>query len=1047
MTRIFCLIMLAATTASADITRDERHAQFEACFEFSSMVKGGSVNPNWLDDGARFWYTDDEVYYEIETATGDRRIIEDPRDAVEDTEQNPAQGLLSPDGTMIAITREFDLYLEAADGSFSIRLTHDGSEEHAWGTYGALWSPDGAHLAVIRFDTRGLPTIPMVDWLDAAIPVERIPYPTAGEPRYGVSLAMVDVATQKLATVSLDGDAEDSLHPQGWTPDGQEMLLIRFDRLMKRQDLLAVARDGQVRTVITERSETFIDGLAFTGLLPHYHHRVNDESFLWLSQRDGYHHLDLYRYDGTKSHAVTRGDWPVVRPVAVDNDGGWVYFLAQSDTDSPYDRHLCRVGLGGENFQQLTADSGRHAVTLSPDFQYFIDNHSDANRSPRSDLRRTDGTLVATLAEADVSALDAMAYTPPERIVVKAADGKSDVSCALYTPPEFDPAKNYPVVEVIYAGPQWPVVPRLFAPGEYGDTAAALARLGYVTVIIDSPGTAGRGIDYQNAVYQKLGQIEIPDHVAALRNLAATRPWMDIERVGVHGKSWGGYFAIRAMLQAPDFYKVGVASSAVVDLATTADSPVVPYLGLPVDSPDAYAAANCLLTADQLQGRLLITIGTSDGNTPFAQSMQMVASFTEADKDVDLLVLPGQHHWLQGKSFKRWQRALRDYFEAHLPTEDAAPVKVAQINESRFHSAILEEEVDLQVALPLGYHSTVHTYPVLYLLDGDFFMNQAISAVDFLSTPRYMNATIPGHIIVGITTKDRNHDFTPTHDEEYDGMPFPTSGGAPKFQRFLTEELIPYVDSKFRTADSRTLAGWSLGGLFTTWTYLEYPDSFHRYLAISPSLWWDDMVLHDRAEDLAKNQGLSTRHLTMTLGSLERAPMDESVSGTFVPLMEKPEGGENFEFIEIDGEGHNLSPLVALHRGLRSLHRMMLIPESTMKSGREVLAKHLVTTAATHGMHTDDPDAAGQFLIKRTVEQGEYEIGLQIAEVLAHQLTISPRSMVALGEMTFRLNQFEESAAAFETAIAREQARDQPDPEELKYFRSYLEWVREKSGQ
>jgi len=148
---------------------------------------------------------------------------------------------------------------------------------------------------------------------------------------------------------------------------------------------------------------------------------------------------------------------------------------------------------------------------------------------------------------------------------------------------------------------------------------------------------------------------------------------MNLDKVGVHGKSWGGYFTLRAMLQAPDFYKVGVASSVVADLVTTAESPVVPYLGLPADQPDAYSAANCLLIADQLQGKLLITIGTSDGNTPFAQSMQMLAAFTEAGKDVDLLVLPGQHHWLQGASFARWQRALRDHFEMNLATDFTDP--------------------------------------------------------------------------------------------------------------------------------------------------------------------------------------------------------------------------------------------------------------------------------------------------------------------------------------------------------------------------------------
>jgi dipeptidyl aminopeptidase/acylaminoacyl peptidase len=251
--------------------------------------------------------------------------------------------------------------------------------------------------------------------------------------------------------------------------------------------------------------------------------------------------------------------------------------------------------------------------------------------------------------------------------VVKAADGISDCFCAIYFPPNFDPTLKYPVIEVIYAGPQWMIVPRRMPAGEYGNTAAALAQLGYVAVIVDSPGTAGLGKAYQDAVYLRLGQIEIPDHVAAIKNLGVSRPWMDLSRVGVHGKSWGGYFALRAMLMAPDFYKVGVASSVVADLATTAESPVVPYLGLPADNPESYAAANCLPMAANLEGDLLMTIGTADLNTPFGQTMRMLDAFTEAGKDVDLLLFPGQHHWLQGASFTRWQRALRDHFLEHLP--------------------------------------------------------------------------------------------------------------------------------------------------------------------------------------------------------------------------------------------------------------------------------------------------------------------------------------------------------------------------------------------
>ena len=374
-----------------------------------------------------------------------------------------------------------------------------------------------------------------------------------------------------------------------------------------------------------------------------------------------------------------------------------------------------------------------------------------------------------------------------------------------------------------------------------------------------------------------------------------------------------------------------------------------------------------------------------------------------------------------------------------IPASSSATI--ATIQQSEFTSTVLDEVVTLQIALPLGYEEATRSYPVLYVLDGNFFMNQAVSAVDFLSTPRYMHAMIPSYIVVGITTEDRDHDFTPTHDEEYDGMAFPTSGGAEKFRRFLMEELVPFVDSNHRTADRKVLSGWSLGGLFTTWTYLKYPESFDSYLAISPSLWWDDMVVCEWVKDQAANPGLSPRRLTVTLGGLERAPMDESVKDYFLPLMKSHGISSNLEYVEIAGEGHNSSPLIAFQKGLVSLHRMTMIPDEIVQGDLTILAQHLIEMAGNYGLHTDDPDEAGQFLIKRTLNLGSYEIGMQIARILADRVTVTPRSMVAVGEMAFRLNRYDTSVEAFKTAIAREEALDEPDPDELKYFQEYLEWI------
>jgi dipeptidyl aminopeptidase/acylaminoacyl peptidase len=374
---------------------------------------------------------------------------------------------------------------------------------------------------------------------------------------------------------------------------------------------------------------------------------------------------------------LTDGELLVERVLSVDETAGWVYFLGQGGDAHPYDQHLYRVSLEGQGLTRLTEAPGVHEVSVSPSHQVFVDNHSAPDRPPRSELRRIDGSLVAELERADVSALDALGWQPPEEVTAKAADGKTDLYGMLYKPVGFDPARRYPLVEVIYGGPQGSVTPRRFVPGDTCHFAQALAQLGFVTAILDARGTPGRGKAFQDVVYRSIGRHEIPDHVAMLRQLAATRPYVDLERVGIWGKSWGGYFALRGMLLAPDFYRVGVSWAPVAELVSVGVADVEPYMERPLDNPEGYAYASNLDVASALRGKLLIIIGTADQNTPFAHTMRMVEALIRADKPVDLLVLPEQHHWPEGTSRRYVFETVRRYFVDHLGTDREAPLRAA----------------------------------------------------------------------------------------------------------------------------------------------------------------------------------------------------------------------------------------------------------------------------------------------------------------------------------------------------------------------------------
>ncbi len=253
---------------------------------------------------------------------------------------------------------------------------------------------------------------------------------------------------------------------------------------------------------------------------------------------------------------------------------------------------------------------------------------------------------------------------PPEEFSAKAADGKTDLYGILYRPYDFDAGKRYPVLDAIYACYQTTWVARTFGNG-LGAQAQAYANLGFIVFAVDARGTPDRGKAFQDVVFGNLGRNEIPDHVAVLKQLAAARPYMDMSRVGVFGGSFGGYFTIRAMLQAPDIFSVGVAAEPLTDFRQVSGSGVL-LLGPPENNIAAYDFASNLRIAGNLKGHLLLIHGTSDVNAPLTATLQMIQALIEAGKPYDLVLLPGQDHMPSGQSAAYLMQAEKRYLVEHL---------------------------------------------------------------------------------------------------------------------------------------------------------------------------------------------------------------------------------------------------------------------------------------------------------------------------------------------------------------------------------------------
>jgi dipeptidyl aminopeptidase/acylaminoacyl peptidase len=583
----------------------------------------------------------------------------------------------SPDGKWFATEKNHNLALRKAGTEEVTLLTTDGIKDHAWSVNFAVWSPDSTKLVVSKNDIRHLPKYPVVQWLKPSVEVSYGPRTTPGGPLPRQEMYSVDVTTRKQTRI--DASKEDhSLLGIRWTPDGSYFLLTRTHRSFNKVELLAATpRTGQVCSILTENSDTFVA----TPLFGPYHvpFLADGKRFLWLSERTGWNHIYLGDLDGQTMQPLTQGNWPVVRIVEVDEQNGWVYFIAHGNQARPYDTHLYRVSLSGSGLVKLTEAPGQHdyphyltvigrrapvGVQLSPSKEFFLDTHSSIDRPSRTELRKADGTLLQVLEEADISGLKQIRWQPPEAFVVKAADGKTDLHGVLYKPYDFDPQKKYPVLDYIYNGPQTTWVPRTFNDMG-GLLAQAMAQLGYIIFIVDGRGTPERGKAFQDVVYGKFGQHEIPDHVATLQQLAAQRPYMDLQRVGIYGGSFGGYMTVRAMLTAPEVYRAGIAIAPVYDQE---DMPaaVERYMGTPHEKPEGWKQLSSLPLAGKLQGKLLILHGTSDVNAPFSGTMRMVAAFIRAGKRIDMQILPEETHGFAGASQVYMLTMLRSYFAEHL---------------------------------------------------------------------------------------------------------------------------------------------------------------------------------------------------------------------------------------------------------------------------------------------------------------------------------------------------------------------------------------------
>jgi dipeptidyl aminopeptidase/acylaminoacyl peptidase len=557
----------------------------------------------------------------------------------------------SPDGKQEALIQNFNVYVRPVGGNAAsgAMLSTDGSEGNAYRFQNLVWSPDSKKIAVFR---RRPGYERLVHYVDSS-PSDQVQpkhttmfYRKPGDVVDFDHPVVFDVASKKqmVADIALMPNPY-AMTQLAWRADSRAVIFEYNQRGHQVFRVLELdATTGRTRTLIEETSKTFVE---YSG--KRYRFDVADgKEIIWRSERDGWSHL--YLYDGATGQVknqITKGNWVVRGVERVDESARQIWFSASGmhAGKDPYYMHHFRVNFDGTGLTPLTNEDGVHAITWSPDRQFYVDTWQRVDLPPQSVLKRaSDQTVVMELEKADVTELLATGWRMPEVFTSKARDGVTDIWGIIIRPTNFDPKRKYAVIENIYAGPQGSFVPKTWSTQ---GGMQAIAEFGFIVVQIDGLGTSNRSKAFHDVAWQNLGDAGFPDRIIWHKAVAAKYPAnYDLTRVGIYGTSAGGQNAAGALLFHPEFYHVAYSNSGCHDNRMDKIWWNEQWMGWPIGPH--YGASSNVDNAHKLQGKLMLLVPELDTNVDPASTMQVVDALIRAGKTFELVVVPGANHGAGG---------------------------------------------------------------------------------------------------------------------------------------------------------------------------------------------------------------------------------------------------------------------------------------------------------------------------------------------------------------------------------------------------------------
>jgi len=560
----------------------------------------------------------------------------------------------SADGSKIAYGRDNNLFIYDLATKNTTQITADGKknaiingitdwvyeEEFAF-VRAYEWNRAGDKIAYIRFDETAVPQFSMDVYNQGLYPqVETFKYPKAGEKNATVSLHIYDLKTNIDSEVKLGNYSDFYIPRLKWTNDAQTLSVQVLNRHQNNLDLIFVdATTGSARVVLNEKDKAYIDitdNLTF----------LNDNSFIWTSEKDGYNHIYHYAKTGKLIDQVTKGAWEVTAYYGFDDKTGNVFY--QSVENGSINRDVYRISINGKNKVRLTSQTGTNAATFSPNFDYFINSFSSAVKATEYTLNSSkDGKLVKGIVNNDALMTKLANYNIPQKefTVITTAKG-NQLNAWFIKPKDFDATKKYPVLMYQYSGPGSQQVNNEW--GSYDDYwFSMLAQQGYIIACVDGRGTGFKGAEFKKVTYKELGKYEVEDQIDAAK-VIGQYPYVDASRIGIWGWSYGGFMSSNCILKGADVFKMAIAVAPVTNWRFYDSVYTERYMQTPQENPTGYDDNSPINHADKLKGSYLLIHGSADDNVHVQNSMLMIEALVQANKQFDWAIYPDRNHGIYG---------------------------------------------------------------------------------------------------------------------------------------------------------------------------------------------------------------------------------------------------------------------------------------------------------------------------------------------------------------------------------------------------------------